>query len=172
MALLLVMALFGVVFAFIGKYLYGVLIGAAQAWNEKVVPAAKQAGVRVGPGQHGFQQLISDRPDGAATAFVNNGVASEESVAEYLRSYNTNAWLTVVTKPYVGGSGPSFKASAQGALPDFWSEKAKELMTRSGKRFEVVSGGQRITIVTTGVVDAPNEVIDMLELAHDLAVTR
>lgn len=172
MALLIVVVFFGVVFAFIGKYLYGVLIGAAQAWNEKVVAAARQAGIRVGPGQHGFQQLISERPDGAATAFVNNGVAAEKSVAELLRSYNTNAWLTVVTKPYVAGAGPSFKASAQGALPDFWSEKAKELMKRSGARFEVVSGGERITIVTTGVVEAPNEVIDMLELAHDLALSR
>ncbi|MFT3712425.1 MAG: hypothetical protein QM817_32660 [Archangium sp.] len=167
-----VLVVFGVAFAFIGKYLYGVLIGAAQAWNQKVVPAAQQAGVRIGPGQHGFQQLLSDRPDGVATAFVNNGVASEASVAEHLRGYNTNAWLTVVTKPYVAGSGPSFTASAGKALPDFWSPKAKELMQRSGSRFEVVSGGQRITIVTTGVVEAPNEVIDMLELAHELAVAR
>lgn len=166
-----VLVVFGVAFAFIGKYLYGVLIGAAQAWNQKVVPAAQQAGVRIGPGMHGFQQLISERPDGVATAFVNNGVAAETpDLAKHLRGYNTNAWLTVVTRPYASGSGPSFTASVGKALPEFWSPKARELMQRSGSRFEVVSGGQRITIVTTGVVEAPNEVIDMLELAHELCV--
>lgn len=169
MGLLIVMVVFGLLFGVIGKYLYGVVIGAPQAWNEKVVPVAKQAGVRIAPGQHGFQQLISERPDGNATAFVNNGVASERSVAEHLRSYNTNAWLTVVTKPYTSGAGPEFKASASQPPPAFWSEKAKELMKRSGGRFEVVSGGERITIVTRGVVEAPQQVIDMLELAHELA---
>ncbi len=169
MGLFVVVLVFGLMFAAIGKYLFGVLIGAAKAWNEKVAPVARQAGVRIGPGLHGFQQLISERPDGSATAFVNNGVAAEKSVAGHLRGYNTNAWLTVVTKPYTSGSGPSFQASSGRPIPEFWSEKAKELMQRSGGRFEVISGGERITIVTTGVVEAPNEVIDMLELAHDLA---
>jgi hypothetical protein len=169
MPLLIVTVVFGLLFWAIGKYLYGVVVGAKQAWNEKVVPAARQAGLRIEPGAHGFLQLVSERPDGNATAFVNNGVAAEASVAGHLRGYNTNAWLTVVTRPYVSGTGPSFTTTSRTPPPAFWSTRAKELMQRSGSRFEVVSGGQRITIVTQGVVESPVEVNDMLELAHELA---
>lgn len=171
MAAFIVLAVFGLIFLGIGKYLYGVLVGAKQAWNERVVPAAKERGLRTENGAHGFTQLVSEQPDGNATAFVNNGVASEASVAEHLRHFNTNAWLTIVTRPWPGGKGPQFKVDSVKDVPASWSPRAKELMQRSGTRFSVVSGGERVTIVTTGVVDKPAEVLDMVDLSHELAKT-
>lgn len=194
MGLLLAMGLLGLVFGGIGYYLYSVVVGAKQSWNQKVAEPARASGVRVLPGAHGFAQLCVDRPDGPATAFVNNLVASEPSVAPLLRHFNTNGWLTIVTKPYVAGVGPGFlvqKGVAPGSLPlgdpafdsthhvravaaperipQVWSPHARELMQRSGSRFQVVSGGRAITIVARGVVEDARLVLDMMGLAHELA---
>lgn len=155
-----------------GFLLYNVVVGAKKRWQEKVVTAAPQHGWRVAPGQHGFDKLLSEKPEGTATAFVFNGVAAEPSVAEYLRGYNTNEWLTLITRDFPRGEGPSFTVShaslSKPDLPGGWTAAARELMQRSGMRFEAVSGGQRVTIVARGVIDDPKLVADMLELAHEL----
>lgn len=188
------MGMLAVVFGGVGYYLYSVVVGAKSTWNQRVAAPARAHGVRVAPGAHGFEQLFVDRPDGTATAFVNNGVASEPTIAPHLRRYNTNGWLTIVTKRYVSGEGPGFavvSGRAPGSFPlgdpafdathhvgafaaaerlaAVWSPRAREIMQRSGAAFEVVSGGQAITIVSRGVVEDARAVLDMLELAHELA---
>jgi hypothetical protein len=194
MGLVLSLGMLAVVFGGIGYYLYSVVVGAKKTWNDRVASVARAQGARVQPGAHGFAQVLVDRPDGSAAAFVNNMVASEPALAPHLRGYNTNGWLTIVCKRYVAGAGPGFLVHAGAARGSFalgdpafdaghhvraltsaeriaqvWSPRAREIMQRSGRGFQVASGGQAITIVTRGVAEDARQVLDMLELAHELA---
>ncbi len=178
-------------------YLVSVTSGAKKKWNESVASQAERIGAEAAAGQFGFAALRFQHDTGPAAAFVLNGLAVEPPIKQLTRPYNTNAWVTTFTKDRPVKGGPAYRVTAGkpnksqlptgdpdfdtthavepllGTAPDAivsaWTEQARTLMKRSGARFEVMTGGDIITIVTQGVVTEPDAIKDMADLAHELS---
>ncbi len=131
------------------------------------------------------------------TVMVFNGVPLEQHIARSYSYLNTNDWMTLIEAPFPDASGVQFSC-AKGetssplgsAVPTgdeafdqafpvcaeestealaAWSPRARELMTKAGAPFMVISGGAKVTVVARGVIADAEAIRAMATLAGELA---